>query len=156
MGNNEIGNAQTTDMTNSVENYEVAVANDTGQETTYTTNWTKWLGFYKIPELASVIDKKAMWTVGKGFIADKKTSRILNKIKGNGKETFNSIMYNAVKTYTLAGDFFAEIIKKNGQVFNLKTLNPGRIQIVTDNFGFIKRYELLGNAQEVLTSWKPE
>ena len=156
MANQSLDNATTTDMTGTVTDYEVSAANDTGEGTTFTPEWTKWLGFYKIPELASVIDKKAMWTVGKGYLAKPKIKKILSKIKGNGKESFNGIMYNAIKTYTLAGDYFAEIIKKNGQLQNLKTLNPGRIQIVTDKFGFISGYQLLGNENKIIAKWKPE
>lgn len=154
---NSLENATTTDMTNQVDSYAVAVASDTGNYTSnYSTNWTKWLGFYQIPELASVIDRKAMWTVGKGVEADKKTLKVIKQIRGSGKETFNTIMDKAVKTYTMAGDYYAEIIKKNGRLFNLKTLNPGRVQIVTDDKGFIKRYEYLGENNKVTAKWQPE
>ncbi|MFW6172683.1 MAG: phage portal protein [Elusimicrobiota bacterium] len=156
MGTNNLSNITTSDMSNQVDDYSVAVGEDTGDHTTrYSVDWTKWLGFYEIPGLQTVIDKKAIWTVGKGVIANKKTKKTLKKIRGNGKETFNSIMYKAVITYTLAGDYFAEIIKKNGQLHNLKTLNPGRVQIITDSKGFIKEYKYLDRNGKPETTWKP-
>ena len=37
--------------------------------------------------------------------------KTLKSIRGNGKQTINGIMMNMVKTYTIGGDFFGEIIK---------------------------------------------
>jgi len=160
MAQTNIDSSTTTNMSNQVENYSVPSVNDTGSALTYYTNWTKWLSFYQqIPELQSEIDKKALWTVGKGYKADKKTKKILSKIKGNGKESFNSIMYNAIKTYTICGDYFAEIIEKNGQIYNLKTLNPGSIRVIVDKFGFIKYYEQYDTStfdKKLIHRWKPE
>lgn len=158
MPNTKIDSATTTDMNNSLENYEVSPGTDTGDYVTkYSPDWTKWLGFLQfVPEIESVISKKAMWTVGKGFKASTKTTKQLRRIKGNGKETFNSIMFKAIKTYTAAGDYFAEIIKKNGQLHNLKTLNPGRVEIETDSAGFIKKYNYLDRNGKKQTSWDPE
>ncbi len=73
INNTEAG--QTTNMSNTVTNYSVDPAEDTG-DIQYTTEWTRWLGFYEtVPDLQSSIDKKAIWTVGNGVIADKKTPR---------------------------------------------------------------------------------
>ena len=112
MSFNKISSATTTDMLNAVADYSVDSAEQDTAGTNYICDWSKWFGYYKaIPELQSVIDKKSIWTVGKGFKTDEETKKNLNKITGCGIDSFNSIMYNAVKTYTIGGDFFAEIIQ---------------------------------------------
>jgi len=109
----------------------------------YQCMWNDWNGYYmKVPELSAIIDRKAIWTVGKGYKTDKKTAKILEKIRGNGKQTFNVIMMNAVKVYTICGDFYAEIIRdKRGELRNLKPLNPGTIKIKANLKGIISSYE---------------
>jgi len=109
---------------------------------TFYPNWSKWFGFYKkVPELQAVVNKKAIWTLGRGFRADSKTTKLLQGIKGNGKDTFNSIMNNQVVVYTVGGDSFAEIIRnKRGVLRNLKPMNPGSIGIVTNEKGIITKY----------------
>jgi len=116
-------------------------------QTDYTwqnNDWTKWHGYYrKIPELAAIIDKKAQWVVGKGFKlkGSAETKNRIRRIKGYGKDTFNSIMANLVRTYTIAGDAFAEIIRdKKGRLINLKPLAPDSIKIVVNPQGMIKEY----------------
>ena len=67
---------------------------------------------------------------------------ILGAIKGWGKDTFNTILENAVRTYHIAGDAFMEIIRDpQGNLINLKPLDPGTITIVANKKGIIKRYE---------------
>ena len=152
----KVDSATTTDMTNTVENYSVSPGDDTNQDREFTPEWTKWKGFLdQIPELNATINKKATWTVGKGYKAKPNVKKILKKIRGNGKETFNSILYKAIVTYTTCGDYFAEIIKLDGRLKNIKTLNPGTIKIITDRFGFIKKYEQHLDGK-LVNSWKPE
>ncbi len=150
MAETRISGATVTDM-NSIKYKDTAAAgNDfqatfdqsTEEELSWTPEWLIWKGYYdEIPELQSVIDKKAIWTVGKGFEADKKTKAILSRIRGNGKSTFNFIMQNQVRVYTICGDSFAEIIRnKRGELINLKPLP--NLKIIANNRGIIKRYEL--------------
>jgi hypothetical protein len=157
MAVNKTSSAEVTDMTNTVTNYEVAPGTETGN-ITYRTDWSKWFGFYQqVPELGSIIDKLALWAVGKGYKADESTTQILKKIKGNGKDTFNTILYNAVKTYKIGGDFFAEIIKDKGKLINLKPINPGTIEVVADKKGMIKEYiQSYGPQKENQQKYKTE
>lgn len=108
-------------------------------------NWSQYLGYYKtIPELTAAIDAKATWTVGKGYTADEITTLILDRIKGWGKDTFNTILENLIRTCHIGGDAFAEIItNEKGFLINLKPLDPSRMVIVANNKGVIKRYEQL-------------
>ena len=106
-------------------------------------NWTQYLGYYKdIPELRAVIDAKATWTVGKGLIADDETTLLLDTIKGWGKDTFNTILENMIRTMQIGGDAFAEIIRDDeDNLINLKPLDTGTMVIVVGEAGLIKRYE---------------
>ncbi len=103
-------------------------ASDQKKNTWIDSNWSRYLGYYKdekTPELTAVIDARATWTVGKGFKADPQTTLELDTIRGNGFDTFNSILENVVRTLMLGGNFYAEIIRDDvGNLINLKTLDP--------------------------------
>jgi len=129
-------------------------------ESTYQPDFTKWHGYYRtIPEFQAVVDKLASWSVGRGYKADNRTMKQLSKIKGWGKDDFNSILENLLRTAFIAGDAFAEIIKdKAGRLINLKPLNPGSIRIIIDKKGMLKRYEQVAqvNNKKVLIPFKKE
>jgi len=148
MGTNTLNSVTNTDFTNiSGFDYSVNPQDTDGttglNETEYQCNWSKWHGYYRqIPELQAVIDAKARWTIGKGFKTDEKTKKILDKIKGFGKDSFNTILHNAIRTFTICGDSYAEIVRDQaGRLINIKPLNPGSIKIIVDEWGIIKRYE---------------
>ncbi len=158
MGTNSIDNASNTTLT-ATENFEIEVDSQVQDEpgNTYSCDWSKWWGYYTtIPELQAVINKKAIWSVGKGFKADEKTAKILGKIKGNGKDTFNSIIYNLICQYTIGGDGYAEIIRnKRGELINIKPLSPGTMEIESGRNGMIKGYnQILYDGKTI--SFKPE
>jgi len=111
-------------------------------------NWTQWFAYYnEIPEMV-VVDAKALYTVGKGFKADPETTVILNHAAGWGKDTFNAILENLIRDYLIGGDAFAEIIlDDDGDLLNLKPLDPMVISIIADKKGMIKRYEQRSKSQ---------
>ena len=126
-------------------------------ETSYTNQkWTQQLGYFnQIAELHAAINAKATWTIGKGFKADEQTELLLDTIKGNGMDTFNTILENMIRTYYIGGDSFAEIIRdKEDVLINLKPLNPERVKIVVGKNGMLKRYELMDG--KTPTKFKPE
>jgi len=136
---------------NVIDNFEVDTANTDGAtgngETNYTNNnWSKWYGYFvAIPEINATINAKATWTIGKGFKADEITTMLLDTIKGNGMDTFNTILENAIRTYYVGGDSFMEIVKDDeGNLINLKPLDPATITIVVGENGMLKRYEQIG------------
>ena len=165
-----------TDLTNEMSDFSVDSAvtdGPTGQkETTYiNSNWSNQLGYYKtIPELKSVIDAKATWTVGKGYVCGKEyqgtiiediQNKILKDVVGFGKDTFNTILENMIRTYHIGGDAFAEIIIKPSDIkqnfaFNLKPLDPSTIKIVSNKQGIIIRYEQVEKTGKVVKKFKPE
>ena len=134
-----------TDMSNAVDLINVPSEETSPQD--YQMDWGKWHGYYyNINAFSSLVDKKSIWCIGKGFEADKKTTAILNDIRGCGKDSFNTIMQNAVKVYSVCGDFLAEIVKnKRGKLVNLKPLNPGTFKITANDYGIITGYEQVSN-----------
>lgn len=133
---------QTTDTPTDFRRQIDAVAQDQ-PGTKYYPKWTKWFGYYKaVPELQAVIQKVAIWTVGKGYKSDKKTKERLDKIKGNGKDTFDSIIFNLMIGKKVGGDSFAEIIRnKRGELRNLKPINPGSMVVLSNSKGIITGYK---------------
>jgi len=140
----KVSSADYTDMTNAVDNFSVAEAETDEAEIEYVPEWEKWLGYYKtIPELQAEIDKKSMWSIGKGYECDEKTRKILERIRGNGKDDFNSIIYNQDRTKTIGGDSYAEIVRsKRAELRNLKPLNPSCVKTKTNSAGMIVKYIL--------------
>jgi len=113
----------------------------TGEETNWTPEWKKWHGYYEdVPIFAAVIDTLAAWAVGRG-IKGKDFDKVKN-IRGWGKDDFNSIIENLLRTCLICGDSHSEKIKdKAGRLTNLKPLNPGTIKHVVNAFGILERYE---------------
>lgn len=163
MPETNIGSADYSDLTNTVDDYSVATqttdAADGNQETKWVnTNWSQQLGYFKkIPELKRSINAKATWTIGKGYKAEPITTLTLMNIKGNGKDTFNTILENMVRTYLIGGDAFAEIIRDNeGKLINIKPLDPESIRIVANKQGLIIRYEQISKNKTPDKRFKPE
>jgi len=126
-------------------------------ETEWINNkWGQQLGYFtKIPELTATINAKATWTIGKGIKADEITTMLLDTIKGNGLDTFNTILENMIRTYYIGGDAYAEIIRDDeGNLLNLKCLNSGRIKIIANKQGIVIRYE--DTLKGTNTKFKPE
>ena len=146
----EISNLKGVMKDFSVSPEETDGANEVGETFYDNTEWGQNLGYYNtIPELGAVIDVKATWTVGKGFIADEVTTLLLNTIIGNGTDTFNTILENNIRTYYIGGDSFNEIITIDGErlkddgtnLLNLKPLDPGTMRNVANPKGRIIRFE---------------
>ena len=126
------------------------------------TKWTTYFGYYKnIPELKIAVDTKANCVLGNGYLADEWTQIILDRIKGTGKDTFNSILENMERTCYIAEDAYAEIIRDDdGLVVNLKPLDPSSMVVVYNNKGMIVRYEQVSKTaigtQQTTHKFKPE
>ena len=129
------------------------------KETEYiNSNWTQQYGYFKqIPEINAAINAKATWTIGKGFKADEVTEMLLDTIKGNGMDTFNTVLENMIRTYYIGGDSFAEIIRDDEEnLINLKPLNPGKVKIVTNRKGIVTKYKILTTEKGKEITFKPE
>jgi hypothetical protein len=161
MGKGKQTSMDYTNMSNTVDDYEVDSSSLDTPGYSYTPNWSKWNGYYeKIPNLAGVIDKVSIWTVGSGYKTDKKTEKILNRIRGCGIDSFNSILINIFRQMKICGDGFGEIIRdKAGRIINLKPLNPANMDIISNKRGAITGYSYsvvagLPNAERI--TFKPK
>ena len=148
MTETDIGSSIASDLANAFTDYSVDAQATEGagdqKETTYqNTNWSQNLGYYKtIPELKIAIDTKANWVVGNGYTADEMTTILLDNIKGNGKDSFNTILENMERVCQIGEDAYSEVIRdKEGILVNLKQLSPDTIVVVQNQKGRIKRYE---------------
>jgi len=78
----------------------------------------------------------------KGFKAEPAAKFILDGIRGNGFDSFNTILENAMRTMLIGGNFYAEIIRDDsGNLINLKPLDPGVMSNIADKEGQIIRFE---------------
>lgn len=145
-----MGSASASNMTSNVSDITIAARNTDGvsgtTETEYSNpNFTKWYGYFcEIPDLKSAIIQKSVWIVGKGYTCeDVEASVQLDMINGNGKDSFEEILFNMDIMRRVNGDSYAEIIKdkKTGILLNLKPLDPASIKVIYDKSGRIKRYE---------------
>lgn len=149
----DIGQTTATDISNNTEQYtiqaETTDATESGEYRYNFDNWSKWLGYYKqIPELRAAIDSLATWTVGKGYTSDVYTEAKLLLIRGNGVDSFNTILENMIRTMHINGDSFAEIIvDEDGEVRNIKPLDPASMVVVAEG-GVIKRYEQINKTNK--------
>lgn len=130
------------------------------QETTYIcSEWSKWYGYYKqIPELYQALNMIATWTVGRGFTCKSiKQNTKLESIRGYGTDSFDDILFNMVVQMHICGDAYAEIIRnEEGDILNIKPLDPSTIRIVVDKKGILKRYEQVGKTGKVETKFEIE
>ncbi len=156
MPETDIDSAVASDLTNTMVDFSVEAqttdaAGDQKEFRWQSTTWTQNLGYYKkIPELKTAIDTKATWTIGAGIEADERTLLLLDTIKGNGKDSFTSILKNGIKVKTLDGDSYAEVIRDDEETFkNLKPLAPDSIVSVWNMRGRIIRYEQVSKVKGI-------
>ena len=162
MPETDVDEAVVTDVTNRIENFSVGAettdgAEGSGETTWQDQEWSSNLGYYKsIPELKTAIDTKATWTVGAGYETDEATDMLLGTIKGNGKDSFNSILKNMIKVMIVTGDSYAEIMIDDEIVVNLKPLDPSTIKIVQNSKGIIDRYEQTSKINKTIRKYAPD
>ncbi len=150
MADTKISSTVVGDLANSITAFSVdSQTTDAGGEQPefewMDTNFRSYLGYYKdekTPEITAVIDTGANWVWGKGYTADEETTLILDTIKGNGFDTFNSIGENGERTKELGGNFYAEIIRDDEEnLINLKPLDPAVMKHISNQAGQIIRFE---------------
>ncbi len=164
MGDRKIDSAVASDLTGAMKDFSVPTddTDSTGdqKETEWVNpDWTQQYGYFKqIPELNAAINAKATWTIGKGFKSDEQTEMLLDTLRGWGKDTFNTILENMIRTYYIGGDAFCEIIRDDeDNLINLKPLNTGRVKIITNRDGIIKKYKMMSvNGKKVEESFEPD
>lgn len=163
MPETDIGSTEISDLKNALKDITVDTQTTDGatdqKETTFTNEkWPQYLGYYhEIPELKAAINAIAKWTIGKGFTAEPDIELQLGTIRGWGKDTFNTILENQIRTYQIGGDSFAEIITdEDDNLINLKPLDPQSIRIHTNRAGIIIRYEQISKVKTPNKRFRPE
>lgn len=162
MGNLDIRNTTTSNLTSGVSDYSLdskTTDGSTGNGETYYDNpyFSKWYGYYRsIPELKSAVNALATWVLGQGFVVQSARDKvILEHITGSGEDTFNSILWNMLVVKKINGDAYAEIVMKNDILQNLKPLDPSSMRSVFNPQGRIIRYEQTSKSKEI-KKFKPE
>lgn len=145
----DLNNATTTDYSNLVPDFIVDSKaldsiNEGGEETfVYYDKANENYGYqFNHPQVASPLNAISTWAFGQGYTTETpRTEVILKHITGNGKETFNSIIWNHGNIKLGHGDAFMEIVKKDGILINLINISPERVKSVWIG-SRIKRYEI--------------
>lgn len=153
----DMTNTKTSEFT--VDKESIDGVQDVKETTWMNENWTQYLGYYNtIPELAAVYDAGADWTVGKGFKADTDTTFILDRIKGNGFDTFNTLLENAERTMDIGGDAYLHIIRdSDGELINLKPLDPESMRHHANRQGVLIRFEQVNKLSgKMIKKFSPE
>ena len=106
------------------------------------STWTTHNAYYASHNsVKTIINKLGMWAVGKGYNADKETEKILDRIIGAGKDTFDEVINNSIRVRHIDGDSYAEIIGGKGKnLINLKPLNPGAVKVYRNAMGVLTHY----------------
>ena len=163
MGDSKVDSMIVGGTNNRIDDFSVAAqdtdAPDEQNETKWDNEkWTQYFGYFEvIPELNAAINAKSTWTIGKGFKADAQTEMLLDTIKGNGMDTFNTILENMIRTYYIGGDSFCEIIRDDeDNLINLKPMNPGTMSIISNRQGMVIRYEQMSRGKKPPKKFKQE
>jgi len=139
MADYNLSNATTTDFSNQVPDFVVEsmtldIANAGNGETyVYYDKATENYGYYfKHPQVASPINSLSTWSFSKGWTSeDKQMQIILRKIDGDGKDTFEEIIWNQEVCKLIQGDSFMEIIRNSkGTLVNFMPISVERVKTV--------------------------
>src|SRR3990167_1998984 len=101
-----------------------------------------WFAHYiKHAKVKKAIDGFADWVLGQGFTTDTRTQVILEHISGNGKETFDDIMWNGIVMKKVNGESYTHAIRNdNGTIINMRSLSPNHMRVVYSGKGRVKEY----------------
>lgn len=143
------------------------VASDNAETYWDNNKWDEYNGYYRKNQggTKASITQYAVWIAGRGFTTDEATKKRLDKIRGNGTDTFKGIMKNALRVAKVGGDSFAEIITSNNKppeangrnVINVKPMNPGTTRIIANTSGITIGYQQMNGKATVgkrLETWQ--
>jgi hypothetical protein len=151
MGNLDITQTSTTSLDTKVDNFSVAskvIDQATSEDTIWANDhFDQNLSYYlTIPEYKKAIDTYATWVLGRGYTCDANVKLILEDVRGWGEDTFLSILWNMLVVKKFHGDSYAEIIRdEDGEMINLKPLNPRNVKHVCSKKVVLKHYLFVKN-----------
>jgi len=160
MADFNLSHATTTDFTNAVPDFIVEAknldaANDSGETYVYFPKAPEKFGYYfSIPEIYSAVNALATWTVSRGWTTKNTLTKVeLKHISGNGKDTFDEIIWNHEVVKLVVGDAFIEVVRDGTKIINMIPISPERVKVVYKGARII-RYEILNGEKWVKK--KPE
>lgn len=160
----DVSSSEASNLTTAMTDFSVDTKSTDGPTDQKEVTWmnekySQYLGYYyDIPEVEGVVDIKASWACGSGFDAEPNVKLITDGIRGNGKDSFTSILENMDRTREIGGDSYAEKIGTEdkiveglytfgGELTNLKPLDPMVMRHVTNNKGMLIRFEQTSKIQ---------
>ena len=157
MAEYNISNATTTNFTNQVPDWIVTsmaldIANAEGETYVYYDKATEDFGYYfNHPQVASPINSICTWSFSRGWTTDNFTMKAqLDHISGNGKENFDSIIWNHGCVKLAVGDAFIDVIRNKDKtiILNMINISPERVKTVFKGNRII-RYEIWNGTEWV-------
>ena len=155
MPNYDIKSATTTDYAGSVADVTVSAVTPDSQGTQKKIIWdfpdaARHNGYYQsIPELKSALHVFAQRVCGLGYDVLVGNKLELDHVRGSGKETFTSIIMQALIESKVFGDSFTELVyadKENPvKLINMKRLYTGDMVVIYNEQGLIEGYEQKSN-----------
>ena len=145
-----LGRATTTDFKNQVPDFIVEakaldVANADKSETfVYFDKATENFGYYfNHPQVSSPINSLATWGFSRGWTTDDPKLRAeLDHVTGQGKDSWETIMWNHEVVKLIVGDAFLEMVRnKSGTILNIIPISPERVKLVVKG-ARLERYEI--------------
>ena len=147
----DLNKATTTDFKNQVPDFIVEAkaldnANDNKEETfTYFDKATENYGYYfNHPQVSSPINSLATWGFSRGWTTDDPRLKAeLEHITGQGKDSWETLMWNHEVVKLIVGDAFMEVIRNKAKtiLLNMIPISPERVKIVSKG-ARILRYEI--------------
>ncbi len=149
MANTDLNYSTTTDFANGVPDITIdsktSQGGYSGKENRHSNpKASEYYGyFYNVGEFGSAIKSYTIRILGWGYVCESsKDQVILDHISGTGKETFWSIMFNHLHVKKFNGDAYTQIIRDDsGDLLNLKSLDPRRMTVITNDEGLVIHYE---------------
>ncbi len=128
-----------------VEAKALDASNDNDEETfVYFELATENYGYYfNHPQVSSPINALATWAVSRGYTVDDPLVQAeLEHVTGQGKDSFESIMWNHEVVKLIVGDAFIEMVRsKSNIILNMIPISPERVKMVIKG-ARIERYEI--------------
>ena len=148
MPDTELANLSTTSLKSGVSDYQVQadVLDEALRGKTYwdSPDWPVYLGYLKsVPQYWQAVRSLSIWAFGKGWTCPLTEHQVtLERIKGWGEDSFDSIIQSMLMVKKSNGDAFLEIVRnENGTLINLLPLNPTNVRIIVEK-GLIAGYDV--------------
>lgn len=148
MPTRDISQTTATDFKNYVDDVEIdtkSLLTPSEKETRVgNSDFPKWYGYFlQVPEVHSAWIMKSNWIIGKGYeVKNARKAEELDLITGNGYQTFQDLLFNAHLIMKINGRSYTEkVFDKEGNLINLKTLDPQRVTDIYNQQGRITAFE---------------